>query len=53
MLFKQRTTNNGLGFVRSRFGVGNQFLVFAISFLHVTRHAEEGVEEGRGKILEF
>jgi hypothetical protein len=40
MLFKQRTTNNGLGFVR-------------ISFLHVTRHAEEGVEEGRGKILEF
>ena len=41
-----------LGFVRARFGVSNEFLMLLIGVLYVTGHAEEGVEEGRGKILE-
>jgi hypothetical protein len=47
------TTNNGLGFVWARSGVGNEFLMLLIGFLHITRHAKEGVEEGRGEILKF
>ena len=42
-----------LGFIRARFGVSNEFLVLLIGLLHVTRHAEEGLQEGRGKVLEF
>ena len=53
----QLTTDNGqcrrLGFIRARFGVSNEFLMLLIGLLHVTRHAEEGLQEGRGKVLEF
>ena len=49
--------NNGqyprLGFVKGRFGVGNQFLMFLIGRLHVSRYIEKPFEEGRGEVLKL
>ena len=42
-----------LGFVKGRFGVGNQFLMFLIGRLHVSRYIEKPFEEGRGEVLKL
>ena len=42
-----------LRFIGGGPGVSNEFLMFFIGLLHVTRYVEEGLEEGRGKIPEF